>query len=203
MPIEMLISLASLAFAAAFTPGPNNTLVATSGARFGFNKTLPMIFGIGFGFPFMIFCVALGLGALFEASIFLREVMRWAGVLILIWFAWKIANGPVSVSQDEGFQPLTFLQMAGFQWINPKGWAMAISVTAQFAGDGNAIVRAIILSAVFVVMGLGSATTWTFFGKSIRQFLTSEFRFRIFNIVMAALILMSVLAISFADLSSG
>ena len=52
-----LLSLLGIALVAGWTPGPNNALVATSGAQFGFWRTLPHVAGIGIGFPFMAFCI--------------------------------------------------------------------------------------------------------------------------------------------------
>jgi threonine/homoserine/homoserine lactone efflux protein len=200
MPYEIFLSLIALAIVAAFTPGPNNALVANAAAHFGMRRTFPMIAGIGFGFPFMVFCIALGLGQIFEQSALFREIMRWGGVAILVWFAWKIATSPVTMEETAKAHPLSFMQMASFQWINPKGWAMAISVTSQFANPEAPIVTAALIASVFVAVGFSSASTWAIFGQTIRRFLTSPLRFRIFNIVMALLILMSVLAIAFPEL---
>lgn len=200
MPYDILLTLAALAAVAAFTPGPNNALVANASAYFGMRRTLPMIAGIGLGFPFMVFCVALGLGQIFEQSAVFREIMRWGGVAILVWFAWKIANSPVSVDESAKTHPLSFIQMASFQWINPKGWAMAISVTSQFADPTAPVYSAAQIAGVFVLMGFSSATTWALFGQTIKRFLTSPLRFRIFNITMALLVLMSVIAIAFPEL---
>ena len=39
-----------------FTPGPNNVVAFYSGFNFGIKKTLPHIFGVTFGFPFLLLC---------------------------------------------------------------------------------------------------------------------------------------------------
>lgn len=62
MGIDSFVALCVLSFSAAFTPGPNNALVAASGANFRFRKTFPHILGIALGFPVMIFVVGLFLG---------------------------------------------------------------------------------------------------------------------------------------------
>ena len=200
MTFENLLALIALAGVAAFSPGPNNALAANACAHFGFRRTFPMIAGIGLGFPFMIFCVGLGLGQIFETSPMIREIMRWGGVVILLWFAWKIAMSPVTVKQTQRTKPLGFFKMAAFQWVNPKALAMAISVTSQFAVPEAPIKSALIISSVFVGMGFSSASTWALFGLAIQKFLTSPLRFRIFNITMALLVLMSVIAIAFPEL---
>ena len=46
------------------TPGPNNLLLAASGANFGFSKTLPHMFGVILGFAMMVIASGFGLEAI-------------------------------------------------------------------------------------------------------------------------------------------
>lgn len=200
MTLGVFLSLFSIAFVAAWTPGPNNTLVANSAVNFGFRKTIPHISGIGLGFPFMVFCIGFGLGAVFQSSSLLREVLRWGGIAVLMWFAWKIANGGKIKNQDTGDRPFTFFESAAFQWINPKGWVMAISITSQFVSADAMLSSALIVAGVFVTAGFTSASGWALFGKAMQAWLTSPARLRAFNYTMAALLVLSVLMIAKSDL---
>lgn len=192
MTLDTFLSLISLAIGAAWTPGPNNVLVANSGARFGFRATLPHITGIGFGFPFMIFCVGAGLGQVFAQSALLREGLRIGGALVLIWVAWNIATARGAAQAGASKKPFTFVQAAAFQWINPKAWVMAIGISAQFVTPVAPLKTALIVSAVFVVVGFGSASTWALFGAALQNWLRVGNRLRVFNIMMALLIVLSV-----------
>lgn len=201
MTTSIFLSLLSIALVAAWTPGPNNALVAASGAKFGFRRTIPHITGIGIGFPLMIFCVALGLGAIFQQSALLREGLRLFGMAILLWLAWNIAkSGEIKLGRT-GDNPFTFLQSAGFQWINPKAWVMAISATSQFVDPTAPLLTATIISSVFVFAGFSSASGWALFGMSMQRWLTSEARRNLFNYVMSGLLVLSVVMIAASDLS--
>ena len=46
----------------AFTPGPNNIMVLSSGLTYGFRRSLPHIVGIAIGVSFMVASVGLGVG---------------------------------------------------------------------------------------------------------------------------------------------
>lgn len=201
MTLETYLSLMGLALAAGWTPGPNNSLVANSGARFGIRATVPHITGIGIGFPFMVFVIAMGLGVLFEQSPFLREGLRWTGAIVLLWFAYKIATASPDDDTQSERKPFTFLQSAAFQWINPKAWVMAIGITAQFANPEKPLLSALIVASTFVFVGFTSATGWTILGKTASLWLTSPVRLRLFNYTMAALIVASVFAIAFGKLA--
>ena len=201
MPLDVLISLIGIAVAGAWTPGPNNALVASSGARFGIRRTIPHIVGIGVGFPIMIFCVAIGLGQLFQQSAVLREIIRYGGIILLLFVAWNIATAGDPTKNGKNTRPFSFIQAAGFQWINPKAWVMAIGISAQYVNADAPVFTALIVSAIFLVVGFGSASSWAMFGAVMQRWLGSSNRLRLFNFTMAALIVLSVLIIFFAELS--
>lgn len=189
MTWDAFIALSLLAMVASFTPGPNNALVAASAVNFGIRKTIPHILGISIGFSLMIFLVGLVLGALFEQSVLLRETLRWIGIVLLIYVAYKIAtSGGLGSSKGEP-RPFTFVEAAGFQWINPKGWSMSVAVTAQFASGSQPVFAALVVSFVFGVLALASTLSWGLLGQGIRRFLTNDVRLKWFNWTMAILIL--------------
>src|SRR5437773_1349241 len=127
MQLDLLAALIAFAFVTSITPGPNNLMLLASGVNFGFRRTLPHMLGVGLGFGFMIMVVGLGLSQLFARYPGSYEALRWAGAAYMLWLAWNIANaGPVGEGESRG-RPMTFLQAAGFQWLNPKGWVMAVS----------------------------------------------------------------------------
>lgn len=198
MTIDSFFLLVTMAFAAAFTPGPNNVMLASSGATFGFRRTFPHIAGVMVGFPVMILCVGFFLGQVFEASVFLREGLRWAGAGLLLWIAWKIATAGGIGSTGGVSRPMRFIESAGFQWINPKGWAMTVALTSQFVTAGNSTTVVPIIAAVFVVMGIGSASLWAAIGTSLAKWLRTGNRLQWFNRAMALLIVASI-AILFLD----
>lgn len=192
MPIDQIILLLTIAGSAAFTPGPNNALLAASGASHGMRATLPHIAGIMIGFPFMIFLVGFFLGEIFQRSTSLQLVVQSIGIIVLFWMAWRTArSGPGGKASSA--KPFTFLQSMAFQWINPKGWTFAIGVTSQFVDPENPVVTAMFCAGAFVVMGFGSAFVWAWFGQSMTRILTTELRWRIFNITMGGLIAFSAL----------
>ena len=185
-------ALLALAVATLFTPGPNNAMLAASGANFGFRRTLPHLLGVALGFPLMLLIVGLALGGIFQASALLREGLHWGGAALLLWIAWKIARSGGIGSKSEGAHPLRFHQAMAFQWVNPKAWSMAIAATSQFILPEAPLVTAAAVAATFMTLGLSSSATWTYAGQAIARWLTTARRLRVFNLVMAGLIALSV-----------
>ncbi|MEM9049040.1 MAG: LysE family translocator [Pseudomonadota bacterium] len=192
MSVETLLALAAFAFAASWTPGPNNALLAASGANYGFRRTLPHVAGIVVGFSAMMFLAGLGMGAAFERVPWLAEVMRWAGAAVLLWFAWRIAAAG-SANGTGRSRPFSFFEAAGFQWINPKAWAICIGVVSQFASARTGFDTALQIASVFALAGASATLGWAGFGAALQRLLSTPLRLRCFNVAMAALIGLFVL----------
>ncbi|MEQ1649946.1 MAG: LysE family translocator [Hyphomicrobiaceae bacterium] len=206
MPLEQLTALLVFAFAAAVTPGPNNTMLLASGVNYGFRRTLPHLLGINLGFPLMVLAIGLGLAQVFAAEPRLYTILKVVSIAYLLWLAWKIGSATPKTpdapsTSDDGHesQPLTFLQAAAFQWVNPKGWIMGIGAFAAYAIPGRAVLSAIIISLAYVVVGFPSSAIWAGFGVGMRRFLGTPARVRAFNITMALLLVASLAPVA-ADL---
>ena len=194
MSIELLIALAGFAMATSITPGPNNLMLMASGANFGFQRTIPHMLGISLGHGFMIVMIGLGLIQVFEAFPVLHLIMKVLSVAYLLFLAWKIARSAPPEGAAESGSPFTFLQAAGFQWVNPKGWFMALTAITVYA-PSESLLAIILVALVFSAVNLPSIIVWVCLGQSIRRFLTSQQRLRAFNWTMAALLVASLVLI--------
>lgn len=192
MSPDALLSLFMLAISATLSPGPNNVMLASSGANFGIRRTLPHIGGIMIGLPSMFLIVGFFLGQLFEASAMLRDTIRWVGAGVMLWLAWKLMSSGGLSTASGASRPMRYYEAAAFQWVNPKAWAMVIAVTAQFITGDNAGTIIPIIMLVFVGVGLTSAAAWTGFGRAMTKLLTTPGRLIWFNRVMALMIAASV-----------
>lgn len=195
MSLNAVLTLLSIALAAAWTPGPNNALLAGSGAKFGFRRTVPHALGIGFGFPAMVFIISICLGAAFRKSPLLQDTLRYGGAAMLLWVAWKIASAGGLGSTSGPARPFRFHEAVAFQWINPKGWVMAVSMTAQFINPAEMWTSSLIISIVFFLSGISSAFGWAILGISLRRFLSVGRRMRVFDISMGIVIALGAIII--------
>ena len=196
MNTEILIAFATFCLVSSATPGPNNLMLMASGANFGVRRTVPHWLGIGIGFTFMIVLVGLGLSSLFEDYPVIYDLLKITSIVFLVYLAWKIATAsPLQEMQTEG-TPITFLQAAAFQWVNPKAWAMALTAVTVYSPSQST--SAIITTAlIFGSINLPSCSIWIFVGQQIRRWLTNPARMRAFNITMAILLLSSLYPILF------
>jgi threonine/homoserine/homoserine lactone efflux protein len=192
MTLDMLTGLILFAFASSITPGPNNVMLLASGANFGLRRTVPHMLGISGGHAFMVALVGLGLLGLFAAVPWLRPALTILSVAYLLWLAWKIANAAPPGSAEARGRPLTWLQAAAFQWVNPKAWYMAIYAQTNYAPGDTAWTGAVSVALVFAAVNLPSVTVWAWGGTQISRWLRSPGRLRAFNVTMALLLVASL-----------
>ena len=194
-----LLPLVLFGFVAGITPGPNNTLLMISGANWGFRATLPLLSGIVLGFPLMVFAIGMGLNGVFEAWPVLHSILKVLSVAYMLVLAWKVARsgGPGGETGEKG-GPLNFLTAAALQWVNPKGWMIAVTATSVYLPVGAPSSSAVaLLSLVFLLIAVPCALVWCVFGTALARFLYTGRRIRVFNVTMAILLVLSLIPILF------
>lgn len=198
--MELLLALALFCAVTLFTPGPNNLMLMTSGLNFGFRRGMPHLWGVTLGFTAMVLIVGLGLGAIFAKWPVLYTVLKYAGAAYLLYLAWQIAVSPPPSPGDGGSagKPISFLQAVAFQWVNPKAWVMAVGAITTYAAVAAFPVNVVIIAALFCVLGVASSGTWLGFGAGLQRVLKEPGAVRVFNVVMALLLVASLYPI-FAD----
>jgi len=192
MTTDLFLALVTFAFVSSITPGPNNLMLLASGVNFGFKRTIPHMLGIGIGFTIMIVVVGFGLGAAFETYPVIYTALRVVGGLYMLWLAWKIAtSGPVGEGRSSG-TPLTFLQAALFQWVNPKAWVMGVTAIATYTLTANYFWSVLVVALVFGAVNLPCVSSWALFGTALKHVLNNPRILRAFNISMAVLLVLSL-----------
>ncbi len=194
---SLVASIVTFAVSMSISPGPNNLMVTASGANFGFLRTVPHMLGVSVGFPVMLLAVGLGLGQALQAFPQVHEALRYVAVGYLLYLAWRIASAGEPGEAEARGRPFTFLQAALFQWVNPKAWVIALSAIATYTTtvDGEALPQILLIGAVFVVAAFLSLCVWAAFGTLIAGVLTSPRALRAFNLLMAALLVLSLVPV--------
>lgn len=141
----------------------------------------------------MFLAVGFGLGVVFELYPVLHTVIKVLGTLYLVYLAWLIAT---SVSAEVGgakAKPLSFIQAALFQWVNPKAWIMGTSAIAAFTAIGPDMNSQImVVWLVFTLTAFPAVATWMLFGVVLQNLLSKPIYLRVFNFTMAALLIASI-----------
>jgi len=193
--VELLWSLIFFSAAMTLTPGPNVIMVTATAANFGMARTFPQILGITLGFATLVAATAVGFANIFEAEPRLHLALKYAGAAYLVYLAWCIAGSQPRGEASQG-APIGPLQAAFLQWVNPKGWILAVGALAAFTtSDGDLFLESTIVGAVITFAVFLSVVIWAFFGVAISRFLAGARARRVFNWAMASSLILSLVPV--------
>ena len=195
--LEYLIPLILTCLIVSGTPGPNNIMLTASGRNFGFVKTIPHALGIVTGVQLLIISLSLGLIVLFNEYPYIQEILKFIGSCYLVYLAYRIYTSNLSDDKNTP-KPITFIESLLFQFVNPKGVMMAISIISIYSNFENFIfidsykagVVLILLSCL--VTNLFSVIFWTLIGIFLENLIKSSKAIKIFNISMSSLLVLTI-----------
>jgi len=193
MDAALVTAFFAAAIPAFFTPGPNNLMLMTSSARFGLARTLPHALGVSLGFPLMVLVVGLGLGEVFEALPMLKDILKWVAAAYFLWMAWTLLG--LKLHEQGGRErPMRAYEAALFQWVNPKAWAMAVSLVALVVDTGPGRFWTIgWVTLGCLAIAPFSTALWMVFGHQLEAVLKRTGTERFLGLILALLMVLAVL----------
>ncbi|WP_245312662.1 LysE family translocator [Bradyrhizobium macuxiense] len=156
--IHPLLAFALTSFVIEITPGPNMTYLAalslSSGTRAGFAA----VGGIALGLMTYGVIAALGLAAVIESSPLLYGLLRWGGVLYLLWLAWEAWSGQTDGASDRGSDSErpwpAFRRGLITNLLNPKAAVFYLTILPEFVRPdaGSVVSQTLVLSLLYVAI---------------------------------------------------
>jgi threonine/homoserine/homoserine lactone efflux protein len=193
MPPELLLPLASFCLVSSITPGPNNMMLLSSGATFGLRRTVPHIAGISGGCALMVLVLGWALAGVIGRAPVLFTALHIVSTIYLLWLAWRIATSTGPHGSRLRARPFGTVDAAGFQWANPKAWAMVLGAITNFARPDHLFADVLLIALMLMAIGLPCIVLWAGSGQLLRRFLSEPRALRIFNFSMATLLIASIL----------
>ncbi len=189
MPGAIVSSFLIFSFIAALTPGPNNILAFASGTRYGLRRSAPIVTGMCLGSVCVVaLCgaIAFSLSSLSDHFIVL---MRYVGVVYIVWLAWKVATAsPESGGDGSGAGVGGFLTGFALQFANIKILVYGVTAFSTFVLPYYDSWGAIFgFTAIMSLIGNSGPLVWVLAGSALQRFLSRYAR--IVNAVMALLLL--------------
>ncbi|WP_105383409.1 LysE family translocator [Neorhizobium alkalisoli] len=189
MTYETMLAIGLFSLVGSVTPGPSNFMLLASGTNFGFWRTVPQILGITIGFSSVLLAVGFGLGTMIITYPPLGLALKIAGGTYLLYLAWRIGMSRTVANGDtDAARPLTFLESAAFQWVNPKAWIASLTAMAAYANVDNPFLSVMLITLVIAIVNLPAVSIWAGFGVMLRRFLSDPAKLKWFNIAMGLLL---------------
>jgi len=192
MILDLALLLATLVFIVpmCFTPGPNNVLCAAHGSSYGFQKTLPLIAGMGIGWSILGLGIAAGAEFLKENEL-IFIFLSYVGAIYIAYLGYKIASSKTIDKQNTSEEHLGFFTGILLQFINGKAWIHFIVLMTTFGalfGTGYYAKAALVILNLF--FGLMAVLSWTAFGTVLRKTFSGEEAGIMINKIMGILLIL-------------
>lgn len=194
----MLISELYLAFVIAallieLTPGPNMVYLAILSLSEGRVAGLRAVAGVALGLTLVGIGAALGLTALIQGSDLLYQLLRWAGIIYLLWLAyegWREAGENSPASKVEAAQGARyFLRGLITNLLNPKAGVFYVAVLPGFVDQARpAMAQLFALSLTYVLVATIIHIFIVLLAEQARSLLQSERKRRQISRVLSLLL---------------
>lgn len=171
---EWLEIIVLFSLAACLSPGPNNIMLFLSGVNFGIRRSLPHYLGVCFGYPIKIILISVGVAELEAYFPVARFILNMAAALFLSGYALLLL---LKKQHVLGFkqQPLTYHQASLFQWLNTKGWIIAITAGTLLPDFAHGQLQAsLLVGGCFLLVSLPCYFIFLFLGSRISSITTQH-----------------------------
>jgi len=180
VPAHRILEFALLSYALIIVPGPNVLFVISRSLQLGRLAGLGAVAGGAIGEYLQVVAVALGIGALVEASATVYMVIRLAGAAYLVFLGVQAIRHRKSlaamlrgdVPQASTTKMLRDGLIVGIT--NPKAIVFFAAVLPQFADRtaGHVPLQLLVLGAIFVLIALVSDSIWALVAGTARTWFT-------------------------------
>jgi len=189
-----LSAIAMLFFVAAITPGPNNLVMLRTVSTAGLRAAVPVIAGVLLGGVAMITLGQWGIAALVDRLPNLRIGIVIVGSSYLAWLGYAMGwrrQKDASGMKGALTPPGSALGLFGFQFANPKSWALVLTAVSAFHANPADIHSEIVLLAMFALISAACLMAWAAAGRMLRHYLLIDSARQRFDRLMGATLLVS------------
>jgi threonine/homoserine/homoserine lactone efflux protein len=153
--------------------------------------------GATIGFIVLLFFVGLGLTAAIGWQPNLLAVVRWGGVLFLVYMAAGLATDGGTLSSGRTANAPSAVDGALLQWLNPKAWLASIAGVGVFSAGAD-VDRLLVFTMVYFIICYLSIGCWAIAGTVLRRWVADPSKIRLMNRLLAALLAASAAYLAFA-----
>lgn len=166
--------LAALVLATAILvaiPGPNVALIVANSLRFGLGAGIATVLGTTLGIAAQLCLVAAGMMAIVEAAAGTLSVIRWAGVVYLVYLGVRTWREPPPDLRDVTPRRAMFWRGALVAAVNPKTLLFNAAFLPQFVSVHAASAEIALVASVYLAVLFVGDSLWAAFASSARPLL--------------------------------
>lgn len=195
LPVTDLIAFVSYVGAMSITPGPNNAMLATLGARHGWRGAAPAAVGVLVGMFVLALVAGTGVGAAVAAAPTVKNLLVTLGVAYMAYLSVVLWRADPSKPGKER-PPMGFWGAVVFQALNPKGLLMALTAAGGFLIPAAGLAEMVTMAAMYAGIAVPCVAVWALLGDRMRQWLSTPARAQAFSRTMALVVFATAVAMA-------
>ncbi|AIA75814.1 lysine transporter LysE [Halomonas campaniensis] len=185
MSVSLLLPMSAFALAASISPGPVNLVCLSSGTHYPIAKGLIFVTGATLGFLVLFLAIGAGLYSLLNVVPLLEEILRWAGLLFLLYLSYQLCQHDGSVRGQSTYKPPGFMTGALMQWLNPKAWLASAAGIGAYTSSNDPY-QLWLFAALYLPICWLSLASWVYAGAFLRRYIHRPFVLLTINRTLAA-----------------
>lgn len=179
MDTHVWLAYVATAIIFSLAPGSGTVNSISNGLSYGTRKSLAAIVGLQLGMIFHIILVGAGIGALVAQSALAFSIIKWVGVVYLVWLGiqkWRARSSMVARMGDDGLSSMTLMRKAILiNLTNPKSIVFLVALFPQFLDPAkDQLTQLLILGATTVFIDAVVMLGYTSLASQMGRFIRSD-----------------------------
>ncbi|MDN3700697.1 homoserine/homoserine lactone efflux protein [Vibrio artabrorum] len=160
-------------------PGSGTVNSISNGLSYGTKKSLASIVGLQLGLAFHIILVGAGIGALVAQSALVFTIIKWVGVVYLLWLGiqkWRDKSSLVASNKSSTLSSGKLLRNAVFiNLTNPKSIVFLVALFPQFIDPAQPQApQLLVLGITTILIDSLVMLGYTSLASKVRRFICSD-----------------------------
>ncbi len=201
MTLTLWLTFVIAATLISISPGAGAVNTMSNGLRFGVKGSLPAILGLQLGYGAQIVLVGVGLGAIVASSTLALTVIKWIGVLYLIWLGVQKWREPPLSPEAQDNTGMTarkqFWHAALVNVTNPKATVFLIALFPQFlVAEAPHAPQLVTMGVTLILVDCVVMLGYALLASQLFRFLTTPDHQRQMNRVFGGLFVAAAMALA-------
>jgi len=204
MEFNIWLTMLIASIALSVSPGAGAVVSMNYGLKYGLKKTYPAIFGLQTGLLIQTFVVVIGLGSIISKSVMLFNVIKWIGVLYLVYLAlMKIFEKVEILNEDEQVNSYSgkkaFISAILINLTNIKATVFLVAFIPQFLNPNESMwLQFIIISLTLCTIDVIVMTGYSSLASKLKFLVKDVKAMKIQNRITGCFLLLAAVFVSTA-----
>jgi len=180
MALELFLAFLAASILISVSPGAGAVNTMSTGLRYGVKGALPAIMGLQLGYGVQVVLVGVGLGALLSQSQLAFELIKWFGVLYLVYLGYQKWTQPPLAMELQGSKSESsarqFWQAAFVNLTNPKATVFLLALFPQFVNPkaDSLVLQYSIMGSTLIVVDILVMVGYASLASVLSRWMKSE-----------------------------